>query len=137
MRYMLCFLTVAGVALGARAAAAQPAEAVLAPPSAVPFGQHAFRETDPGVQMPKPTHTPKPVYPAGPLRARIRGTVKMELVVLSDGKVGDVRVVGSVDPELDKAAIACARQWRFKPGTKDGQPAAVVVELNLSFRRTR
>jgi TonB family protein len=35
---------------------------------------------------------------------------------------------------LDDAAVEAARQWTFKPGTKDGK--AVDVEVTLSFKFT-
>jgi TonB family protein len=56
--------------------------------------------------------------------------------VLANGKVGPVRVTLPLDPcgGLDDEAIAAARQWRFSPGMKDGQPVPVRVTLILSFR---
>jgi TonB family protein len=35
---------------------------------------------------------------------------------------------------LDDEAIKAARQWRFKPGTRFGQPVPVLVEIEMSFR---
>jgi TonB family protein len=107
------------------------------PASATPFGQNAFGLKDPGVRSPKVVRTAKPMYPAEPHAKWVQGTVGLEAVVLPDGTLGDVRVVQSVHPDLDEAAIACARQWRFQPGSKDGQPAAIVVEMEFSFRRTQ
>src|SRR5262245_55508602 len=62
--------------------------------------------------------------------AHIEGVVVLEVVVLADGKVGDVKVIKSLDPTygLDQQAIKAMKQWFFKPGTKDGKPVAVRVE---------
>jgi protein TonB len=34
---------------------------------------------------------------------------------------------------LDQEAIKAAKQWLFKPGTKDGKPVAVRVMIELTF----
>ncbi len=69
------------------------------------------------------------------MRARIEGWVKLEAVVLETGEVGDVDVIESLDKVygLDDEAVKCMRQWRFEPGTKDGKPVAVRVEVEMSF----
>ena len=59
----------------------------------------------------------------------------MEVVVLANGTVGDVKVIGSLDKicGLDMEAIKAARQWRFLPGTFEGKPVDVLVRLILDF----
>ena len=44
-------------------------------------------------------------------------------------------VTQSLDKEygLDTQAVEAARQWLFKPGTKDGKPVAVRVALEMTF----
>lgn len=75
----------------------------------------------------------KPVYPAAALADGVSGTVTLECVVKADGTVGDVRVVVPVEPSLDEQAIKALREWRFKPGTKDGKPVDVLVTIEMSF----
>ena len=69
------------------------------------------------------------------MRAKIQGTVVLEVVVLPDGTIGDVTVTKSLDPVfgLDAQAIAAARQWRFTPGTRFGEPVAVALAIELLF----
>lgn len=76
-----------------------------------------------------------PEYTAEAMRERIHGTVWLEVVVLPDGTVGDVEVTKSLDQVygLDDQAMAAVRQWRFAPGTRFGEPVAVLVELELFF----
>ena len=92
---------------------------------------------EPDVTPPRPTRMAKPFYPLAPHDAWIQGTVRLEAVVEPNGVVGDVRVLKSLDPDLDEAAIASARQSRFKPGSKSRQEVAVIVEMEVSFTRTR
>lgn len=77
----------------------------------------------------------KPQYTQEALAARIEGTVWLEAVVLSDGTVGDVFVVRSLDSVLglDRQAVTAMKQWEFKPGTKDGKAVAVRVEVEMTF----
>lgn len=77
----------------------------------------------------------KPQYTADAMRAKIQGTVWLEVVVLPNGTVGDVNVTKSLDKVfgLDAQAIAAAQQWRFAPGTRFGEPVSVLVGLELFF----
>jgi hypothetical protein len=34
---------------------------------------------------------------------------------------------------LDEKAIEAVRRWRFKPSTKDGQPVAVMINVEVNF----
>ena len=90
-----------------------------------------------GVTLPRPTKEVRPEYTQAALTAGIEGTVLLEVVVLADGKVGDVRVTESPDTEngLDQQALEAVKQWEFRPGTKDGKPVAVRVHIELMFRR--
>ena len=77
----------------------------------------------------------KPQYTADAMRAKIQGSVWLECIVLPDGSVGNVRVTRSLDPRfgLDEEAIKAARQWRFRPGLRMGEPVSVIVTIELSF----
>jgi periplasmic protein TonB len=80
----------------------------------------------------------KPSYTEGAMRRRIEGVVEVSAVVLADGTVDDdVRVTRSLDEELDQEAVKATRQWQFRPGTKDGKPVAVQVNIELTFTLKR
>jgi len=55
--------------------------------------------------------------------------------VLVDGTVTALRVVKSLDSVfgLDEQALKAVREWRFKPGTRFGQPVPVQVSIAVSF----
>jgi TonB family protein len=88
-----------------------------------------------GVINPRVLREVKPQYTADAMRAKVQGTVLLECVVLPDGSVGRVDVVKSLDPTvgLDQEAVKAARQWRFAPGTRFGEPVAVLVTIELTF----
>ncbi len=88
-----------------------------------------------GVTSPRLLREIKPIYTAEAMRAKVQGVVTLRAVVLPDGSVGRVEVVRSLDSVfgLDQEAIKAARQWRFAPGMRLGEPVAVRVVLELSF----
>ena len=96
--------------------------------------QEVFRPGN-GVTLPVVVIEVKPDYTAEAKAARIQGEVLLDTVVLADGHVGDVQVARSLDTVygLDQQAIDAAKQWTFKPGTKDGKPVAVRVSIKLTF----
>ncbi len=97
-------------------------------------GGGAYRPGN-GVLMPVIITEVKPSYTADAMRAKIQGVVMVEAVVLPDGGVGQVQVVRSLDPTfgLDQEAIKAVKRWRFRPGTRLGQPVPVLVEIELTF----
>jgi periplasmic protein TonB len=88
-----------------------------------------------GITSPRVVREVKPQYTADAMRAKVQGVVLLECVVMPDGTVGDVRVSRSLDPifGLDQEAAKAARQWRFMPGTKQGEPVPVLVTIELTF----
>jgi len=88
-----------------------------------------------GITLPRVLREVKPQYTADAMRAKVQGTVLLECIVMPDGSVGQVKVMRSLDPiyGLDQEAIKAARNWRFSPGLKDGQPVPVIITIELSF----
>ncbi len=76
--------------------------------------------------------TPGLVAEAQPAQASAR--VRLRLLVREDGSVGRVDVaVSSGRLELDAAAAAAARYWRFLPARRDGSAIASTVLIWVSF----
>jgi TonB family protein len=88
-----------------------------------------------GVTVPQLVREVKPAYTADAMRAKVQGTVWLECVVMPDGTVGNVSVVRSLDSTfgLDQEAIKAAKQWRFRPGTRLGEPVPVLITIELAF----
>ena len=89
----------------------------------------------PGIENPQVVRQVKPNYTPEAMRAKVEGTVWLEAVVLTNGTVGDVWVTKSLDTVfgLDKEAVRAVKQWRFQPGTRFGEPVAVIVGIEMSF----
>jgi TonB family protein len=76
----------------------------------------------------------KPTYTAEALRARIQGSVLLEVVVQTDGTPRDIHVIRSLDRKgLDREAVLAVEKWRFGPGRLNGVPVDVLVSIVLDF----
>lgn len=114
------------VAAGVGTSAASPAPPLDSDASEV-------HQAGPDVRPPRLLREVKPHYSDRAKQAKIQGEVLMECVVRTDGKADDFRIVRSLDPELDQAAVDAAKQWEFAPGTRDGKPVAVKVTIAIAF----
>jgi TonB family protein len=83
---------------------------------------------------PVPTYAPDPEYPKDAEKAKVEGTVVLEVVVGTDGRAHDIHVVTSVGHGLDEEAVRTLNQWRFKPGKNAGRPAPVQISVQVDFR---
>jgi TonB family protein len=106
----------------------------LGPGSGGGTGGGAYRPGN-GVTTPVVLREVKPQYTSDAMRAKVQGSVLLECIVRADGSVGDVKVARSLDPVfgLDLEAMKAARQWRFRPGMRQGEPVAVLVVIELTF----
>ena len=88
-----------------------------------------------GVTLPRIIREVKPQYTSDAMRAKVQGSVFLQCLVRPDGSVSDIQVVRSLDSTfgLDQEAIKAARQWRFAPGTRLGEPVPVLISIELSF----
>jgi protein TonB len=97
------------------------------------FGGGAYRLGS-GIEPPQLLRSVEPAYTSEALQKKLEGDVVLEVVILADGTVGEVRVLRGLETGLDQNAIAAARQWRFVPGKLRGEPVAVVAEIVVEFR---
>ena len=74
----------------------------------------------------------RPVYPDIARSARVEGTVIMEAVLDTTGRVTQLRVIKSV-PMLDQAALDAVRQWRYTPSLYGGHPVSVLMTITVRF----
>ena len=70
-----------------------------------------------------------------PTAACAQGRVIVQFVVDKTGKVGEVKVVRSVDKDLDKEAVRLIKTLpKFIPGRQNGQAVAVWYTLPVTFK---
>ena len=86
-----------------------------------------------GIEPPKLLREVKADYTEEARRRNIRGEVVLEIVVRSDGNVGDVRVLQGLGGGLEAKATAAVKQWKFSPALRRGQPVDVLVEVAVEF----
>jgi TonB family protein len=75
-----------------------------------------------------------PVYTAEALQLRLEGEVQLEVVFTAGGEVRVLRVVKGLGHGLDEAAVAAARQIRFKPERVNGQPVDSAATVHIVFQ---
>ena len=74
-------------------------------------------------------------YPAMAIENGVQGKVIVQFVVTKDGSIGNVKVVRSVDRDLDNEAIrVCKNLPNFIPGKQNGQPVNVWYTLPVTFK---
>jgi TonB family protein len=98
-----------------------------------PLGQ-IYPSTQLSVTAPRALHTPEPEYSKSARERGIHGIVKLYVVIGTDGRAHDVKVVESLEPSLDAIAIETVKKWKFAPATKDGRPVAVAMTLEIDYK---
>jgi len=87
-----------------------------------------------GINPPRLLREVKADYTEDARRRGLAGEVVLEIVVRSDGTVGDVKVLQGLGSGLDQRAIQAVRQWTFGPADRRGTPVDVYVEVAVEFR---
>ena len=123
--------------LGTAAPGTMPDGAPPLPPAAAAATRNgepdpnAYTATD---EAAEPVYTVRADYPDIARQAGVEGTVVVQALVGTDGRVRDTRVVRSI-PMLNGAALEAVRQWRFKPAATSGKPVAAWVSVPIAFRK--
>jgi TonB family protein len=86
-----------------------------------------------GVTPPRPIYSPDPEFSEEARKAKYQGTCTLMIVVDTDGKPTNLRVVNSLGMGLDEKALETVRTWRFEPGQKDGHPVKVEMAVEVDF----
>ena len=97
------------------------------------FGGGVYRVGG-GVSAPVLVYKKEPEYSEEARKAKYQGTVTLYVVVDPSGKATDIRVLHSLGLGLDEKAIEAVKQWKFRPGMKDGKPVAVAASIEVNFR---
>jgi TonB family protein len=87
-----------------------------------------------GVTAPHAIYDPEPEYSEEARRVKYQGIAVLQVVIDAEGRPRDVRIARSAGMGLDEKAIEAVRKWRFEPGTLNGKPVAVIVNVEVNFR---
>jgi TonB family protein len=97
------------------------------------FGGGAYRVGN-GVTAPVVLYKKEPEYSEEARKAKYQGTVVLYIEVDPSGRAVNPRVVRSLGLGLDEKAMEAVRQWKFKPGYRDGKPVTVAATIEVNFR---
>lgn len=86
------------------------------------------------LSSPVMTRKADPAYPMELQRANVQGTVTLYAIIHSDGSVRDIRVLDSVDDQLDRFASEALAKCKFEPGLKNGEPVPLEALVMVPFR---
>lgn len=86
----------------------------------------------PRARLEQAIEQPLPGYTEIAKRARLQGTVEVEVLVSETGRVSCVRT-SRLPMGLDKSAEAAALHWRFPPFVQNGEPARAVGRFSFHF----
>ena len=76
---------------------------------------------------------PEPQYTEEARKNAITGVVILRVVFSRTGEVTNIRAMQSLQGGLTEKAIAAARQIRFAPATRNGQPVSMYMQLEYNF----
>jgi len=86
-----------------------------------------------GVEPPRLLREVKAQYTEDARTRGVTGDVVLEIVIRSDGSVGDVKVLRGLGFGLDERAVTAVRSWKFSPARRLGTPVDVIVEVEVEF----
>lgn len=85
------------------------------------------------IKTPALVHRVEPVYAEAAAAAHVVGTVILEAVVGTDGRVESVKVLRSRHTLLDNAAVAALKQWRYTPLVLNGITSPFILTVTFTF----
>ncbi len=110
---------------------APPATPMTASAPALP----SMRQQGQDARSPQTVYSPAPAYPATALRQQLTGRVVLRVTVDRDGTVSAARILtSSGHDELDMAALAAVRKWRFEPARRLGVAIEKEIAVPITFR---
>ena len=86
------------------------------------------------VSAPKVLYKTEPQYAPQPKRDKVQGSVLLGVVINTHGRAENIRVIRSLNADLDKNAMKAVAKWKFQPATKDGKSVPVMDNIEVNFR---
>jgi TonB family protein len=98
-----------------------------------PSSPNAPEDKKDDVLPPRATYTPEPEFSEKARRAKFQGTVVLKILINKAGNVVRVTLLRALGMGLDQNAMEGVEQWRFTPATRNGQPVAVEMNIEVAF----
>jgi TonB family protein len=86
-----------------------------------------------GVSPPRQIYAPEPEFSEEARKAKYQGVCTLGLIVGTDGRPSNIRVLSSLGMGLDEKAIEAVKNWKFEPAMKDGHPVRVEIAVEVDF----
>jgi TonB family protein len=86
-----------------------------------------------GYAAPVPTYTPEADFSEEARRHKFQGTVVLQIVIDKAGTVSRLTILRALGEDLDLHAVEKVKTWRFHPASRNGQPVAVAMNIEVSF----
>lgn len=86
-----------------------------------------------GVSAPVVIFRVEPLYSEEARKVKHQGVVVLWAIVRKDGSLEVLKLVRGLGLGLDESAINALKQWKFRPGMKDGVPVDVALNVEVSF----
>jgi TonB family protein len=99
----------------------------------MPAGDAQSAQRARNLQIGELTNLVEPVYPLDARRARLEGTVKLHIVVGTNGRIESLQAVSGPE-SLTQAAMTAAREWRYNPTLLNGKPVETQEDVSFVFR---
>src|SRR5258707_15224793 len=94
-----------------------------------------FRSGVNGVGMPSCLYCPDPQYSDEARKAKYQGVVVLLVIITTDGRATNIKVLKSPGLGLDEKAVEAVRQWKFKPAPEPtGKIVPVQGPIEVTFR---
>jgi TonB family protein len=87
-----------------------------------------------GVTTPRLIYKPHPQYSKQARKAHYQGVCVLSVIVGSNGRPENIRVVRHLGMGLDAKAVEAVRQYQFAPAKYKGKPVPVRIHLEVNFR---
>jgi len=75
-----------------------------------------------------------PPYSEEARRFRVRGFIKLEAIVTTDGRLEKARILSGLPGGLNEQTIATFKAWRCNPALKDSHPVPTRTSFEVNFR---
>ncbi|MCU1265676.1 MAG: TonB family C-terminal domain protein [Acidobacteria bacterium] len=98
-----------------------------------PRGAHTVFKIFEVTQRAKVISKPEPQYTEAARKNQVTGSVILSVIFSESGEVTSIRAIRVLPDGLTEKAIAAARQIRFVPAVRNGQPVSVYMQLEYNF----